>query len=281
MNIINFIKITRPLNLIIIILCFILTNLVIDEQFIKNLPILFVILLLTAFANVINDIFDLKIDVDNKINRPIASKKINPNIALLFSILLVFSAVYIIFIYSFDINSKILILGFNLPLIILYTPFFKKIPLIGNIIVSLLLSMVFIVSSIYITNTIHISLYPLIIFSFILMLIREIVKDIQDLDGDKKNNVHTLPVKYGIRLSINLIVCLVFILFVFTIMAFYLYEQYNFLYLMNVLIFIHLPLFMHVYQLHKNKSSTYCIYLSKVLKLITIFGVIVIYLTTI
>ena len=106
MNIINFIKITRPLNLIIIILCFILTSLVIDEQFIKNLPILFVILLLTAFANVINDIFDLKIDIDNKINRPIASKKINPNIALLFSIFLVFSAVYIIFIYSFDINSK-------------------------------------------------------------------------------------------------------------------------------------------------------------------------------
>ena len=281
MNIINFIKITRPLNLIIIILCFILTNKIIDEQFIKNLPILFVILLLAAFANVINDIFDLKIDIDNKINRPIALKKINTNIALLFSIFLVSSALYIIVIHSFDINLKILILGFNLPLIILYTPFLKKIPLIGNITVSLLLSMVFIVTSVYITNAISILLYPLIIFSFILMLIREIVKDIQDIEGDKKNNVHTLPVIFGISFSINLIACLVFILFIFTIMAFYLYENYNFLYLINVLIFIHLPLFWHVYELHKNKSSTYCIYLSKVLKLITIFGVIVIYLTTI
>ena len=50
---------------------------------IKNLPILFVILLLAAFANVINDIFDLKIDIDNKIKRPIASKKIKTNISFL------------------------------------------------------------------------------------------------------------------------------------------------------------------------------------------------------
>lgn len=281
MNIINFIKLTRPLNLIIIILCFILTNIIINENFIENLPVLSVILLLAAFANVINDIFDIKIDIDNQTNRPIALNKIRPKIAILFSIFLVFSSICIIFAYQFNMNSKILILGFNLPLIIFYTPFFKKIPLIGNITVSLLLSMVFIVTSIYITNTIHLSLYPLIIFSFILMLIREIVKDIQDINGDKKNNVYTLPVRYGITFAIKLIVLLACIFFVFTIIAFFIYEKYNYLYLMNVLIFVNLPLLIHIYQLDKNKSSTYCIYLSKVLKLITIFGVIVIYLTTI
>ena len=124
MNIINFIKLTRPLNLIIIILCFILTNIIINENFIENLPVLSVILLLAAFANVINDIFDIKIDIDNQTNRPIALNKIRPKIAILFSIFLVFSSICIIFAYQFNMNSKILILGFNLPLIIFYTPFF-------------------------------------------------------------------------------------------------------------------------------------------------------------
>ena len=110
------------------------------------------------------------------------------------------------------------------------------------------------------------------------MLIREIVKDIADLEGDQKFNINTLPVKFGINVAIIFIYLFSFLLLVASILVYYFYESYNLFYLINIFIFIHFPLFFSIYNLSKNKTSIYCIYLSKVLKLLTIFGVIVIYL---
>ena len=110
------------------------------------------------------------------------------------------------------------------------------------------------------------------------MLIREIVKDIADLKGDKQFNVYTLPAKYGINIAVLFIYFFTFLLFICSVLVYFLYDHYNLLYLFNIIVFIHFPLFFYNYKLSKNKTSIYCIYLSKVLKLLTIFGVIVIYL---
>ena len=168
------------------------------------------------------------------------------------------------------------------PVIInLYTPILKKIPLIGNLVISFILSMVFIVTSTYIQGYIDYVIIPPIIFSFFLMTIREIVKDIADLEGDRKFNINTIPVKFGINVAIYFIYLFTIILFFSSILIYYLYDSYNLFYLFNILSFIHFPLFFFIYKLSKNKTSIYCIYLAKVLKLLTIFGVIVIYLTNI
>ena len=86
--------------------------------------------------------------------------------------------------------TKNLILLVNLPLIILYTPIFKKIPFIGNLVIAFILGMVFIVTTTYLNENIFIILPPSIL-AFLLMLIREIIKDIADLSGDKKFNINT------------------------------------------------------------------------------------------
>ena len=276
MQLINYIKILRPFNLLISIICVLLSAFILNQLTENLLPIISVIFLLGGFSNIINDIIDYKIDYANNLNRPIASNVISIKAAFLYSLLLLLIACIITI--NFNILTKSLIFIIIIPLIILYTPFLKKIPLLGNIVVSFILSMVFIITSTYLLGEIHTDIIPPFIFSFFLMLIREIVKDIADLEGDKKFNIQTLPVKFGIDRALLFIYLFSCLLFISSILIYYFYTSYQLFYLINICFFIHCPLFFYIYQLSKNKTSIYCIYLSKVLKLITIFGVIVIYL---
>jgi len=276
MQLINYIKILRPLNLLISTGCVLLSAFILN-QLTENLwPIILVVVLLGGFSNIINDIIDYKIDSANNLNRPISSNLITIKAAFLYASLLLLIACIIAF--NFNSITKIIIFTIIIPLMILYTPIFKKIPLIGNLIVSFILSMTFVITSTYLLGVIDYAIIPPIIFSFFLMFIREIVKDIADLEGDKKFNINTLPVKFGVNVAVSFIYLLSFLLFIVSILVYYFYDLYNYFYLFNIFIFIHLPLFFSIYKLSKNKTSIYCIYLSKVLKLLTIFGVIVIFL---
>ena len=276
MQLINYIKILRPFNLLISIICVLLSAFILNQSAANLLPIILVVFLLGGFSNIINDIIDYKIDSENNLNRPISSNLISIKGAFIYSLLLLLIASMITI--NFNYLTQSLIFFIFVPLIILYTPFFKKIPLLGNLIVSFILSMVFVITSTYLLGEIHHDIFPPFIFSFFLMLIREIVKDIADLEGDKKFNIQTLPVKFGIDTTLLFIYFFVLLLFISSILIYYFYTSYQLFFLVNICFFIHCPLIFYIYQLSKNKTSIYCIYLSKVLKLITIFGVIVIYL---
>jgi len=274
---INFIKILRPVNLFITLICVLLSALIIDDLSYSLIPFIIVILCLVGFSNILNDIFDYQIDAANNLERPLSSGLMKHWHAIIYAIVLLCISLFMIFNYNFNSLTRYLILFINLPLIIFYTPIFKKIALLGNIIVSFILSMVFITTSSYLNGDIALIIPPALL-AFLLMLIRELVKDIADLEGDKQFNIHTLPVKFGIHTTFKVII---FISFVLISIAFYFTTLYNMQYLISLLIFVVLPLIYHLYQFSKNKTATYCIYLAKVLKLITIFGVIVIYLATI
>ena len=62
--------------------------------------------------------------------------------------------------------------------------------------------MVFMITSTYLVSHIDYLILPPIMLSFFLMVIREIVKDIADLEGDKQFNINTLPVKFGLNISL-------------------------------------------------------------------------------
>ena len=276
MQLINYIQILRPLNLLISALCVLLSAFILNQLTVNLLPIILVVLLLAGFSNILNDIIDYKIDTANNLDRPVSSNLISIKAAILYAILLLLFGCIIAF--TFNSITKSLIFFAIIPLLILYTPIFKKIPLIGNLVVSFILSMVFVITSTYLLGEIDYAIIPPMILSFFLMLIREIVKDIADLEGDKTFNINTLPVKFGVDIAVLFIYLFTFLLFIASILVYYFYDSYNLFYLVNIFIFIHCPLFFYIYQLSKNKTSIYCIYLSKVLKLLTIFGVIVIYL---
>ena len=276
---INFFKILRPINLLIILFCIFLSAFIIDNySFSDIIPIALVITLLAAFANIINDIIDYKIDEVNQLNRPIPSGKISRKSAIMYACMLFLFILLIIAYYEFDYITLKLIFYINLPIIILYTPFLKRIPLLGNLAVAFNLAMVFIVTTIHLNgiNSLNIIIPPTVL-AFLLMLIREVVKDIADLEGDNQFNITTFPVRFGIQKSFILIILLSIVLIFISL--YYYFIIYNHLeYLVSIFIFIIIPLLYYLYEFYKNKTSTYCIYLAKVLKLMTIFGVIVIYL---
>jgi 4-hydroxybenzoate polyprenyltransferase len=278
---IHFIKIIRPLNLLIIIACIFLSSLIIQNKISYNIiPIALIITLLAAFANIINDIIDYKIDQANNLDRPIASGEISQKLGLIYAVILILFILFIILFYEFSDLTIKLIFFINVPLILVYTPLLKRIPLLGNLSVAFNLAMVFLITAIHLNGINNLKIiFPPTILAFLLMLIREIVKDIADLEGDKKFNIATFPVQFGIHKSFLLIIILSIIL-ICTVFYIYIYHYHNIEYLILICVFIIFPLLYHLYEFSKNKTSTYCIYLAKVLKLITIFGVIVIYLAS-
>ena len=225
MQLISYIQILRPINLLISIICILLSDFIINQSSQDLLPLMLVVFLLGGFSNIINDILDYKIDLKNNLNRPIVTNKISIKAAFLYALFLFFLACYLTL--NFNAITQSLIFFVIIPLIILYTPIFKKIPLLGNFVVSAILSMVFIITSTYLLAKVHFSIIPPIIFSFFLMLIREIVKDIADLEGDRKFNINTLPVKFGINVAIIFIYLFSFLLLIASILVYYFYESYN------------------------------------------------------
>ena len=83
--------------------------------------------------------------------------------------------------------------------------------------------MVFVITSTYLLGEIDYAIIPPMILSFFLMLIREIVKDIADLEGDKTFNINTLPVKFGVDIAVLFIYLFTFLLFIASILVYYVY----------------------------------------------------------
>ena len=171
MQLISYIQILRPVNLLISIICTCssdISSLSSSLSFSNSsnvlLFLMLVVFLLGGFSNIINDILDYKIDLTNNVNRPIANNKISIKAAFLYALLLFCLAFYLTL--NFNVITQSLIFFVIVPLMILYTPVFKKIPLLGNFVVSAILSMVFIITSTYLLAKVHFSIIPPIIFSF-------------------------------------------------------------------------------------------------------------------
>ena len=85
---INFIKILRPINLFITLICILLSSLIIDDLSYSLIPFIIAILCLVGFSNILNDIFDYQIDAANNLERPISSGAIKHWHAIVYSIVL-------------------------------------------------------------------------------------------------------------------------------------------------------------------------------------------------
>ncbi len=150
--------------------------------------------LIAAAGYVINDYFDVKIDLINKPERVIIGRYLKRRVAItthqVFNILGCAIGFYV---------SKwvFLISVLSVTLLWLYASFFKKKPFIGNLIVSLLTSLSLIILAVYYPqNRELVGIYAF--FAFGITLIREIIKDMEDVRGDASHGCRTLPIIWGI-----------------------------------------------------------------------------------
>jgi 4-hydroxybenzoate polyprenyltransferase len=197
--VVSFARLTRVWNLVIIGLAqYFTAAFLIDRRTIFD-PRLFILSVSTvaiaAAGYVINDYYDIKIDLINKPERVVIGKSITRRYAILFHTLLSLAGVFLGLILSW----KIAAVNFaSATLLWWYSNSLKRQPFIGNFVVALLTGVaIWLVDSLYKTG--HVVIITYAVFAFFMTLIREIIKDMEDLKGDHTFGCQTLPILWGMR----------------------------------------------------------------------------------
>jgi len=277
----GFIKLTRFGNLLIIALAqyftvlFLVTDLSHWKNYILSVDLLLLSLssiLIAAAGYIINDYYDVKIDYINKPERIVVGKVIKRRVVMVAHTMLNFTGIGL----GFLVSPFIAVINFACALLLwLYSNQLKRLPLIGNIAVALLTGLsIYIIEIFYHTGNEFILIYALFASGF--TLIREIIKDLEDMKGDATFGCRTLPVVVGIRKSKN-IVALISIVFVAGI-SFLIYEhtgqQHIWLIIGNIIAVAALLLLL--YQADTVKQFHQLSTLTKILMLIGILSMVMI-----
>lgn len=115
------------------------------------------------------------------------------------------------------------------------------------------------------------------LFAFLINLIREVVKDMEDVEGDRKADVITFPIKFGFQKSKVLILVMTISLMLFTLYPF-ITQLYKIEYFIIVMIIVNPILVYSMKLLFENQTNGSLSKMSNLLKLNMIFGLIAIYL---
>jgi len=191
-----YLEILRPGNAVMAVIAIFLMAIISGKFTFEVLMAAVVVFLVTGAGNSINDYFDHKIDAINKPQRPIPSGRISLKGALVYSISLF--AVGIIIAFAINLLLGIIALSSSL-LMIYYARDLKTKCLIGNLSISFLTGLCFVFGGIAVEQ-IAVSIY-LGFYAFLMTMAREIVKDMEDQEGDKEEGATTLPIVYGNRIS--------------------------------------------------------------------------------
>lgn len=169
--------------------------------------------LVMAGANAINDVYDVEIDRINRPERPLPSGLLASATARTVAIFFFVAGVFFsIFIASISIYVAV----FTTVLLWLYSARLKRTILWGNLTVSLITGLAFIYGALAVGRWRE-ALIPAG-FAFLFHLGREIIKDVEDLPGDRELGAVTLPVRFGRRVALRVAV----VAFVLLLIATYL-----------------------------------------------------------
>ena len=170
--------------------------------------------LVAAGANAINDVFDIDIDRINRPDRPLPCGALTQYEAK--RMWLIVSAA------AFGINlflnsAALLVAVFSIALLYFYSARLKRTVFFGNLVIGLMTGMAFIYGGV-VAGSIKRGIVPAI-FAFLVNLARELLKDVEDMEGDRIEDAITLPVKYGIKPPLMLATASLLLLILATITA--------------------------------------------------------------
>ena len=191
-----YLEILRPGNAIMAVIAIFLMAVISGKFTLEALMAAVVVFVVTGAGNSINDYFDHKIDAINKPERPIPSGRISLKTALIYSISLFALGTILAFLTNLLLGIIALLSSI---LMVYYARDLKTKCLIGNLSISFLTGLCFVFGGIAV-NEITVSIY-LGFFAFLMTMAREIVKDMEDVEGDKLEGAATLPILHGMRIS--------------------------------------------------------------------------------
>jgi 4-hydroxybenzoate polyprenyltransferase len=250
---------------------------------------------LAASGYAINDYFDVKID---RINRPekvvvgqVYQRRTVLLIHVIFTFIGVFTGLFLAYIYRKENYALMFVV---IPVVLwYYSTTLKKQVLIGNLTISLLTALVpyFVVSlefaslgkvygqSILSNEACSMAWFwttGFAFFAFIINLAREIIKDMEDVKGDKEAGCHTLPIEMGMEYTRTIVILLslaslVVLWVVFATVPQLFQSRITFWYF---LVLLTLPYLLLIGLVYKAKETKQFHHASQLSKLIMLFGIL-------
>lgn len=246
------------------------------------------VIFITAGGYIINDVFDVIPDKINKASKVLIGHTISKRNAIIsygiFTIIGLGLGVYLSFVSNNDTYSFIFI--FTAFGLYLYSKFLKKFALIGNLIISSCIGLsIFLISLFEYPPGSLIEIIPhiefprsailfYVKFSFIATFIREIIKDIEDINGDYAANMNTLPILIGIKRTTYFLLVVTFIFLYFLSRNIQVIIIDGSLSLNNSIIILVVPILYFFYKLLHAKTRKAYTYLSNFMKFIMLLGIL-------
>ncbi len=265
-----------------------------DTLFLFGL-LIFSSVLIAAAGNIINDYFDMNIDAVNKPTKNLIDRIIKRRWAMVWHLLFSFVGILLSCYISYKTGKWVIAIAnaFTVLLLWFYSTTFKKKLLAGNIIIAALTAWVIVVVYFFAGATIlsykgwDPQVYPFNIkrlfkltifyasFAFIVSLIREAVKDMEDMYGDAQFGCETMPIKWGIPatkvfVAVWMVVCIASLF----IVQVYSWQSGGCEVALYSFVFVLIPIALVLKDLYKAKIVSDYARLSKKIKYIMLAGIL-------
>jgi 4-hydroxybenzoate polyprenyltransferase len=247
-------------------------------------------LFIAAAGYIINDYFDINIDEINKPQKMVVDRIINRRWAIAWHLMLNFAGI-LFTVLALPFFQKWYLILANMACIALlwfYSTNFKKGLLIGNIVISLLTSWTILVvffSKVSVRNAIEPGTFtqPKFFriaflyagFAFVCSLIREAIKDIEDIKGDSRYGSRSMPIAWGINAAkVYVAVWLVVLILMLLILGVYILQFHWWELLVYAGLFIILPLAFVFRNLFRASTADDYHSLSNWIKFVMLTGIL-------
>ena len=296
----NYLRLVRYKNLLIIIATMFIIRYGIINAFMP-LQLTFVGFCLLVLATVcisaagyiINDYFDVNADMMNRPDTVIIGKSINRRNAIILHWVLNIIGCICGFLVSYGVGrpSYTFVFMFIAGILWFYSTTFSREPIVGNIVVAVLVAVVPLIETLYevlpllsmpieFLADMHIKFEDILmwslgyaLFAFLLTLLREMVKDIEDVEGDRSYGRNTLPIAYGISIAryATIGVAIIILAAIIFVQVVKLHDVYSLIYL-NVL--ISAPMLYVIVRLCKAEDAQDYSHVSLILKITMLLGLL-------
>tara|TARA_B100001765_G_C19434601_1_gene307178 strand:- start:142 stop:939 length:798 start_codon:yes stop_codon:yes gene_type:complete len=186
---------------------------------------------ISGYSMIINDVYDIEIDKINQPERPLPQGFVSINLAISFSLILLFlgltSSLFISF-YNLAIAGLFSLLSWS------YNVWGKKNGFIGNFMVASSMAIPFIFGGI-ITGNLSILIWSISLLAFLSGMGREIIKTISDIKGDKSKGIKSVSITLGPKNAARIASLFLFIAILVSLIPIY-FNLINFIYLPLLLI---------------------------------------------
>ena len=238
----------------------------------------FSVQLLLAAGCILNDIMDRDIDKINKPHTHIIGRTISLKTAQrLFIVVTILITLFSIYISAFVFKEWAFIAICVYTLSSLYDIYFKRSPLMGNILMAALASFIPLVILFFAKDCIamlhnervEVIIYLYALFPFLIIIPRELSLDISDMEGDKANGCNTLPIIIGAKKSKLVVIAFLILTIILSIFLMYYYP-----YFIITFTIVDILLVYYIYRLKKTETRIEYIRIGRFLWFIMILGLV-------